>query len=85
MIWSRRKKNLVEPCIMAAKLDKTRLASLSEQEQQILAMLVQGMNTSEISKRLSISYREVADMNNLIKIKLDVKSVDELRQVAGQS
>ena len=65
----------------AANVDK----NLSAQEQQILEMLLQGMNTSEISKRLSISYREVADMNNLIKIKLDVKSVDELRQVLGQS
>jgi DNA-binding CsgD family transcriptional regulator len=64
----------------AANVDK----NLSAQEQQILEMLLQGMNTSEISKRLSISYREVADMNNLIKIKLDVKSVDELRQVVGQ-
>jgi DNA-binding CsgD family transcriptional regulator len=64
----------------AANVDK----NLSAQEQQILEMLLQGMNTSEISKRLSISYREVADMNNLIKIKLDVKSVDELRQVLGQ-
>ena len=65
----------------AANVDK----NLSAQEQQILEMLLQGMNTSEISKRLSISYREVADMNNLIKIKLDVKSVDELRQILGQS
>jgi len=69
----------------AVKLDNKLLASLSAQEQQILDMLLQGMNTSEISKRLSISYRTVADMNNLIKIKLDVKSVDELRQVLGQS
>jgi len=66
------------------KLDNNPLASLSAQEQQILDMLLQGMNTSEISKRLSISYRTAADMNNLIKIKLDVKSVDELRQVVGQ-
>lgn len=62
----------------ASDLDKKLVANLSEQEHEILDYLLQGMNTSEIAKRLSLGYKTVADMNNLIKIKLNVKSVDEL-------
>jgi len=68
--------------VMTTSTYKSLLGGLTAQEQQILDMLLQGMNTSEISKRMSLSYQSVAEMNSLIQIKLNVKSVNELRQAA---
>jgi len=46
-------------------------------ESEVLVLLKKGMNTSEISKRLSMSYRTVAGINQSIKQKLQLKSFDQ--------
>ncbi len=50
---------------------------LSDEESKVLTLLAQGMNTSEIAKRLSMSYRSVADINKSVKQKLRLGSFDK--------
>ena len=61
------------------------LLKLTEKESKIFQLLVAGNKTSEISKRLSLSYKEVAEHSKEIKAKLNAKSIDALVQVAIQS
>ena len=65
--------------------DNSPLLKLTEKETKIFQLLVEGNKTSEISKRLSLSYKEVADHSKEIKTKLNAKSIEELVQVAIQS
>ena len=58
------------------------LEGLSASEREIAGFLIAGMNTSEIAKRLSLRYNEVAEASKAIRQKLGVSNVDELRQLA---
>jgi len=55
------------------------LDQLSGTERQIAEYLVAGMNSSEIAKRLSVSYQSVAETGKLIRHKLNVSTLAELR------
>ena len=58
------------------------LKILSDKEQVLFELLIKGMNTSEISKYLSMSYQETAEINRSIKQKLNTSSMEELRKIA---
>jgi two-component system invasion response regulator UvrY len=55
---------------------------LSTREFEICCLLAEGCNTSEIAKRLSLSYKTVANYSTQIKSKLDVNTVAELTRLA---
>lgn len=55
------------------------LDQLSGTERQIAEYLIAGMNSSEIAKRLSVSYQSVAETGMLIRQKLNVSTLAELR------
>jgi len=55
------------------------LDQLSGTERQIAEYLVAGMNSSEIAKRLSVSYQTVAEAGKRIRHKLKVSTLAELR------
>lgn len=57
-------------------------AALSTREFEICTLLAQGCNTSEIAKRLSISYKTVANYSTLIKGKLGIGTNAELARLA---
>lgn len=74
---------------MAQKLalQKTRgkdspFSSLSTREFEIFCLLAEGLNTSEIAKRLSLSYKTVANYSTQIKNKLNVATVAEIARLA---
>ena len=62
--------------------DDTPFGNLSTREFEIFCLLAEGLNTSEISKRLSISYKTVANYSTQIKNKLEVNTVAELVRMA---
>lgn len=55
---------------------------LSTREFEICCLLAEGCNTSEIAKRLSLSYKTVANYSSLIKSKLEVGTAAELTRLA---
>lgn len=55
---------------------------LSTREFEIFCMLAEGLNVNEISKRLSLSYKTVANYSTQIKSKLGVGTVAELARLA---
>lgn len=55
---------------------------LSTREFEICCLIVQGCNTSEIAKRLSLSYKTVANYSTQIKSKLNVGTAAELTRLA---
>lgn len=57
-------------------------SNLSTREFEIFCLLAEGLNTSEIAKRLSLSYKTVANYSTQIKSKLDVTTVAELARLA---
>ncbi len=57
-------------------------SSLSTREFEIFCLLAEGLNTSEIAKRLSLSYKTVANYSTQIKTKLDVTTVAEIARLA---
>jgi DNA-binding NarL/FixJ family response regulator len=57
-------------------------SSLSTREFEIFCLLAEGLNTSEIAKRLSLSYKTVANYSTQIKSKLDVTTVAEIARLA---
>lgn len=57
-------------------------SSLSTREFEIFCLLAEGLNTSEIAKRLSLSYKTVANYSTQIKNKLDVASMAEIARLA---
>ena len=59
-------------------------ATLNEDERRIAVFLVDGLNTSEIAKRLSLPYRTVADAAKAIRLRLGVSDLEELRKLAGK-
>ena len=58
------------------------LEKLSKKEFELFSLLTQGMNTSEISKYLSMSYHDVAKINLAIKQKLNISSVEDIKKFA---
>ncbi len=58
------------------------LSDLSTREFEIFCMLAEGLNTSEIAKRLSLSYKTVANYSTQIKTKLDVTTVADIARIA---
>ena len=57
-------------------------AQLSTREFEICTLLAQGSNTSEIAKRLYLSYKTVANYSTQIKGKLGVGTTAELARLA---
>jgi len=57
-------------------------SGLSTREFEIFCLLAEGSNTSQIAKRLSLSYKTVANYTTQIKNKLNVKTVAELARLA---
>ncbi|MBI2992657.1 MAG: response regulator transcription factor [Gammaproteobacteria bacterium] len=55
---------------------------LSTREFEICSLLAQGCGTSEIAKRLSLSYKTVANYSTQIKNKLNVGTAAELTRLA---
>ena len=60
----------------------TPFSVLSTREFEIFCMLAEGYNTSEISKKLSLSYKTVANYSTQIKNKLHVSTVAEIARLA---
>lgn len=60
----------------------TPFSDLSTREFEIFCLLAEGLNTSEIAKRLSLSYKTVANYSTQIKNKLNVSTVAELARLA---
>lgn len=58
------------------------LSDLSTREFEIFCMLAEGSNTSEIAKRLSLSYKTVANYSTQIKNKLDATTVADIARIA---
>ena len=57
-------------------------SDLSTREFEIFCLLAEGHNTSEIAKRLSLSYKTVANYSTQIKTKLQVTTVADLARLA---
>lgn len=62
--------------------EDTPFSGLSTREFEIFCYLAEGLNTSEIAERLSLSYKTVANYSTQIKNKLNVNSVAELTRLA---
>lgn len=58
------------------------LSDLSTREFEIFCMLAEGSNTSEIAKRLSLSYKTVANYSTQIKSKLNVTTIADIARLA---
>ena len=58
------------------------LSDLSTREFEIFCMLAEGLNTSEIAKRLSLSYKTVANYSTQIKNKLNATTVADIARLA---
>ena len=58
------------------------LSDLSTREFEIFCMLAEGLNTSEIAKRLSLSYKTVANYSTQIKNKLEVTTIADIARLA---
>lgn len=64
------------------KGENTPFSDLSTREFEIFCLLAEGLNTSEISKRLSLGYKTVANYSTQIKSKLNVSTVAEIARLA---
>lgn len=58
------------------------LSDFSTREFEIFCMLAEGLNTSEVAKRLSLSYKTVANYSTQIKTKLNVATVADIARIA---
>ncbi len=65
-----------------ARNQDTPFSGLSTREFEIFCLLAEGLNTSQIAKRLSLSYKTVANYTTQIKSKLNVKTVAEIARMA---
>ena len=65
-----------------ARAETGPFSNLSTREFEIFCLLAEGLNTSEIAKRLSIGYKTAANYSTQIKNKLQVNSVAELARLA---
>lgn len=57
-------------------------SGLSTREFEIFCLLAEGLNTSEIAKRLSLSYKTIANYSTQIKSKLHVTTTAEIARLA---
>ncbi|MGH8578903.1 MAG: response regulator [Gammaproteobacteria bacterium] len=60
----------------------TPLEVLTAREFEIFCLLGQGLDVNQIAKRLSLSYKTIANYNTQIKSKLEVNTVAELTRLA---
>jgi DNA-binding NarL/FixJ family response regulator len=60
----------------------TPLVGLSTREFEIFCLLAEGLSSTEIGKRLSLSTKTVANYGSQIKTKLDVSTLAELARLA---
>jgi DNA-binding NarL/FixJ family response regulator len=60
----------------------TPLANLSTREFEIFCLLAEGLSSSEIAKRLSLSSKTVANYSSRLKSKLEVGTMAELTRLA---
>ncbi|MCS3902561.1 DNA-binding NarL/FixJ family response regulator [Methylohalomonas lacus] len=60
----------------------TPFSGLSTREFEIFCLLAEGHSTSDIAKRLSLSYKTVANYSTQIKNKLEVGSIAEIARLA---
>lgn len=60
----------------------TPLTNLSTREFEIFCLLAEGLSSSEIGKRLSLSSKTVANYSSQLKNKLDVNTIAELTRLA---
>jgi two-component system, NarL family, invasion response regulator UvrY len=58
------------------------LSDLSTREFEIFCMLAEGSNTSEIAKRLCLSYKTVANYSTQIKSKLNATTIADIARLA---
>lgn len=66
---------------MAEHPETDPLAVLSASEREIAGFLADGLSVSEISKRLSLSYHQVAETSKQIKRLLNVSTIAEMRNL----
>lgn len=81
------KSHIDSEIVQQLAIQKTRgkdspFSTLSTREFEIFCLLAEGLNTSEIAKRLSLSYKTVANYSTQIKSKLNVATVAELARLA---
>ena len=62
--------------------DNATLAKLSTREFEIFCLLAEGLSSSEIGKRLSLSAKTVANYSSQLKTKLEVGTAAELTRLA---
>jgi DNA-binding CsgD family transcriptional regulator len=60
------------------KIPDQLMQTLTEKEIEIFQLLSEGMNTSEISKLLSMSFHDAAEINRNIKDKLKILNISNL-------
>ena len=60
----------------------TPFSNLSTREFEIFCLLAEGLNNSEIAKRLSLCYKTVANYSTQIKNKLEVTTITEVARLA---
>lgn len=65
-----------------ARGQDTPFSHLSTREFEIFCLLAEGLNTAQIAKRLSLSYKTVSNYTTQIKSKLNVSSVAEIARMA---
>lgn len=65
-----------------ARGEDTPFSMLSTREFEIFCLLAEGLNTSQIAKRLSLGYKTVSNYTTQIKSKLEVSSVAEIARMA---
>ncbi len=64
------------------RTEDSQLSALSTREFEIFCLLAEGLNTNDISKKLNISYKTVANYSTQIKSKLGASTVAEIAKIA---
>ena len=64
------------------RTEDSQLSDLSTREFEIFCLLAEGLNTNDISKKLNISYKTVANYSTQIKSKLGASTVAEIAKIA---
>jgi len=68
-------------CLLGAEGD---LPGLSDRERQVLKLIAKGLSVREIANHLGISRKTVESHRCNIRCKLEIPSIDELRQLARE-
>ncbi len=68
--------------VQKTKGEDTPFEALSTREFEIFCLLAEGLNVNEISTRLSLSYKTVANYSTQIRSKLEVSTAAELARLA---